>query len=416
MKPEVNLYVYTMLGHNRVIKVGRLLSRNLKLACRGGFEGFFQYDPAYLADQDAYAIDPVNLPLQEGVFRAMRPEVGIHGVFSDSLPGQWGERLLAAKADIHLVHYAPAHLLEVLGCGGLGAFFFAPHERLSKISPLDDSLDFRDLARALEEAGHYEKNLDPAELKFLISGGYSAGGARPKLLVRLGRDSYLAKFSSIHDRNPAVNVHLEAAGLELGRLAGLFIPEFRVETVRNRPVLLVKRFDILPGGGRRAMVSFRTLLSAYDNPSRISYGDLAEILKRISIDPRGDCELLFKQMVLNVLIINTDDHLQNFSMIHDTQGWRLSPAYDLVPNLLRDEQTLQVGGRHANLTAENMVTEGKIFGFSRRRCMGLINEVFEGAAGWRDFIQEPGLIRRIESRRKLFLQKKIANITPKVVL
>lgn len=403
MTPEVNLHVYTVLDNGGGLKVGRLLSRNLRLANRGGYEGFFQYDPGFLDNPQAFAIDPVNLPLRAGIFPARRPEVGIHGVFSDSLPGQWGERLLAAKADIHRGHYAPAHLLECLGCGGLGALLYSPADSLTEISPQDDSLDFADLAKALDEAGHYEKTLDPTELNFLISGGYSAGGARPKLLVRLDGDSYLAKFTSIHDQGPGVNVELEAAGLGLGRLAGLDVPDFKIVEVRNRPVLLVKRFDVLPKGGRRAMISFRTLLSAYDDPSRVSYGDLAEILKRVSIDPRGDCDKLFKQMVLNVLIINTDDHLQNFSMLHDSVGWRLAPAYDLVPALPRDEQVLRVGRGHANLTAEDLMAEGRLFGLSRPRSKKMIEEVLEKTAGWRELIREPQARSRLELRRGLCL-------------
>lgn len=401
MKPEVNLYVYTVLDHGEGLKVGRLLSRNLRLAHRGGYEGFFQYDPGYLSDPRAYAIDPVNLPVRAGIFPARRPEVGIHGVFSDSLPGQWGERLLAAKAGIHRNHYAPAHLLECLGHGGLGSLLYSPADSLPEIKPEDDSLEFVDLAKALEEAGHYEKTLDPAELKFLISGGYSAGGARPKLLVRLDREAYLAKFSSIHDQGPGVNVELEAAGLALGRLAGLDVPDFRIVAVRNRPVLLVKRFDVLPKDGRRAMISFRTLLSAYDDPAGVSYGDLAEILKRVSVDPRGDCAKLFKQMVLNVLIINTDDHLQNFSMLHDVNGWRLSPAFDLVPALPRDEQILRIGGGHANLTAEDLIAEGKLFGFSRPRSKKLIDEVLDKTADWKELILDTEIRLRLEKRRNL---------------
>lgn len=333
MTPEVNLYVYAVLDSGRSVKVGRLLSRNLQLARRGGYEGFFQYDPAFLADPEAFAIDPVNLPLRDEIFRAMRPEAGIHGVFSDSLPGQWGERVLAAKANIHHGHYAPAHLLEVLGCGGLGALLYQTTDRLAGAVPQDDSLDFYDLAAALDQAAQYESTLEPMELKFLLSGGYSAGGARPKLLVRAEGGYWLAKFASVRDPDDAIAVHLETAGLTLGKLSGLDVPEFRIETVRERPVLLVRRFDLLPGGGRRAMISFRTLLSAYDDQTRISYSNIADVLQRVSNDPAGDCQRLFRQMVLNVLLINTDDHLQNFSMIHDAGGWRLSPAYDLVCGL-----------------------------------------------------------------------------------
>jgi len=138
--------------------------------------------------------------------------------------------------------------------------------------------------------------------------------------------------------------------------------------VRRRPVLLVKRFDITSRGGRRALISFRTLLACFDDPGRISYGDLAEVVRRVSSAPADDLATLFKQMVLNISILNTDDHLQNFSMLHDSRhGWRLSPAYDLVPNLNRDEQALRVNGKHVGLAVADVIAEGTRFGFTRKK-------------------------------------------------
>jgi len=220
MQSEVNLHVFVVLDDGRILRAGRLLSRNLILARKGGYEGFFRYDPEYLASAGGYPLDPRHLPLYQEVFRAMRPERGIHGVFEDSLPGAWGERLLARKAGIHTGHYAPVHLLQALGGSGLGALLYSEAEPPPRTVE-DASLDFDVLAPALDEAVRYEKTLDPMELRFLISGGYSAGGARPKLLLKKGGDHFIAKFSSIHDRSQSVNVRLEAAGLELGKRAGL---------------------------------------------------------------------------------------------------------------------------------------------------------------------------------------------------
>ena len=135
---------------------------------------------------------------------------------------------------------------------------------------------------------------------------------------------WIAKFPNVHDVDQETNVLLEAAGLELGKRAGLIIPDFKVCRVWNRPVLLVRRFDVVPTG-RRALLSFRSLLAVDDFPDFVSYADLAEIVRRVSADPRIDVDLLFKQMVVNVCLFNTDDHLQNFSMVHEKAGCRLSP-------------------------------------------------------------------------------------------
>jgi len=105
----VNLYISVVLADGSIVKSGRLLVQNLHMAARGGYNGVFQYDSDYLNHPDAYDLDPVNLRLSSDLIRAFKPESGIHGVFQDSLPGRWGNRLLAYKAGFSEHHYAPPH-------------------------------------------------------------------------------------------------------------------------------------------------------------------------------------------------------------------------------------------------------------------------------------------------------------------
>ncbi|MEA3546933.1 MAG: type II toxin-antitoxin system HipA family toxin [Thermodesulfobacteriota bacterium] len=395
LPPTVNLYVFVALDDGRIVRAGRLLVENLHMAFRGGYNGVFQYDSDFLNHNDRYALDPANLKLSTEFIRAGRPESGLHGVFQDSLPGKWGNRLLAYKAGFHQQHYTPAHLLEALGNTGIGALLYSSDTRIpSEVE--DPSIDFADIALALEEAVAYEnQNLAPMELKFLITGGYSAGGARPKLLVK--KDGYcLAKFSSIHDRTPSLLVDLEAAGLELGRRIGLEIPDFEVCQVRQRPVLLVKRFDVTAGGGRRALLSFASLLDK--DPALGSYSAMAEVIRRYSQQPRIDLKKLFKQMIINVAIHNTDDHLQNFSMIHDSGGWRLSPVYDLTPSFLQNEQATMIDGQVTKITTESVINEGKRFGFSRQKVLVITDSIRKALAGWHDLVTDEYARKQISKK------------------
>ena len=399
MPPQtVNLFVFVVLDDAQVVQAGRLLVENLHLNFRGGYRGAFQYDPDFLNHPAGYPLDPVNLPLTPEIIPAGKPDTGLHGVFQDSLPGRWGNRLLAYKGDFQQHHYGPAHLLEALGTTGLGALLYSPRRILPE-GPNDPSIRNRDLSTALDEATAYETDtLAPPELRFLITGGYSAGGARPKLLVMKNGIQYIAKFSSIHDHTLSQAVELEAAGLTLGCQAGLEIPDFEVSNIRNRPVLFVKRFDITKQGGRRALVSFASLLDR--EPTLGSYGGMAEILRRYSSRPRTDLEQLFRQMVVNVAIHNTDDHLQNFSMIHDSSGWRLSPAYDLTPSFLQTEQATSIDGRTTRLTTQHLINEGKTFGLSTSRCRTLINEIRSSLQNWPELIQDKQAIKLIGSRMR----------------
>lgn len=100
-------------------------------------------------------------------------------------------------------------------------------------------------------------------------------------------------------------------------------------------------------------------------------------------------------MILNVAIYNTDDHLQNFFMIHDPDGWRLSPAYDLTPSFLQNEQATIIDGMAAGISLENIINEGKLFGFSRQITLEIVDRIRASLGGWRDLITDDYARERI---------------------
>jgi serine/threonine-protein kinase HipA len=144
------------------------------------------------------------------------------------------------------------------------------------------------------------------------------------------------------------------------------VPEIQVVSVKSRDLLLVKRFDLTSQGGRNAIVSFKTL-TGIEDPFGARYTDLAEIVRLYSSEPQMDLEILFRQMIVNILLINTDDHLQNFAMLHTDKGWRLSPSYDIVPNLYQLNQIIQVNQKHSNIGIDDINSEGVLFGIPRKK-------------------------------------------------
>ncbi|MCB2184408.1 MAG: type II toxin-antitoxin system HipA family toxin [Desulfobulbaceae bacterium] len=379
MKSTINLYVYAVFPDGEIVQAGRILSRNLNTY--GQYEGFFRYSSSYLDHPKAYPVDPVHLPLADKTFASAKSELGLHEVFDDSLPDAWGRHILARKGGLERSRFAPAHLLSVLGAGGLGRFLFTEKERLP--GRQDASIPFDDIFVAIQEAGKLEQSIDTetAELQHLLACGSSAGGARPKVLTRKDSQFWIAKFASRKDIHPKLFVSLEEAGLTLARMAGLDVPEFRRESVQNREILLVKRFDTTPQNGRNALVSFRSLIGVEDQYS-VSYSDMAKIVRLYSDQPGLDLEQLYRQMIVNVLLVNTDDHLQNFSMLHTESGWRLSPSYDIVPNVFQLEQILQVNGKHKNITPGDILAEGQKIGLSLHKSKSLLQEVVERISGW----------------------------------
>jgi serine/threonine-protein kinase HipA len=163
----------------------------------------------------------------------------------------------------------------------------------------------------------------------LFAPGSSLGGTRPKASLH-DKDHHLAiaKFPR-HDDEYNVVVW-EAVALQLARRAGIAVPDSRIEHVAGKPVIVLRRFDRI-GQQRVPFVSAMSMLGASDNETH-SYMEIADALRQHGAAPKEDLPALWRRMVFNVLISNTDDHLRNHGFVYEsTRGWRLSAAYDLNP-------------------------------------------------------------------------------------
>jgi serine/threonine-protein kinase HipA len=77
-----------------------------------------------------------------------------------------------------------------------------------------------------------------------------------------------------------------------------------------------------------------SILGASDNDSSHSYLEIADALAQYGASPRSDLAELWRRIVFNIPVSNTDDHLRNHAFLYEvSRGWKLSPAYDLNPNL-----------------------------------------------------------------------------------
>jgi serine/threonine-protein kinase HipA len=349
---------------------------------RGGLlRGEFRYHPDYLEHPDAFALDPLHLPLTPGVFEAGRPQAGIHGCFEDSLPDAWGRGLLIRRYALPRQSQTPPHLLAVLGADGLGALAYKPGPGVPAPSV---PRPVRDLESLMAAAERYD--LDPGavgddDLALLFRAASSPGGARPKLVIEQAGKGHIAKLASARDEVDVVRV--EAACLALAADAGLCVPEFRVETFGRRSALLVRRFDETPQGGRYPVLSLQTLTAA-EGYYQIGYADLADCLRRVSARPETDIPALYRQMVFNAVLGNTDDHLKNFAMRREPTGWRLTPAFDLLPDIPeRGEHCLHFGTAGHRPSASAVRALGAAFGLSRQQVGKIVTEVTDAIAGWR---------------------------------
>ena len=295
---------------------------------QGRFASAFRYTAAWLDDPRAFPLDQANLPLSTQEYPARQLGTPLMAL-DDALPDAWGRRLLILRDQLPRGRQNEPNLLRALAGRGLGALGFYPPDETPRPNGTEAGLlDLAALAAAAAklEAGH---EVDDG-IRALLAAGSSPGGARPKALVREGDDHWLAKFASRRDEVDEVG--LEATSLALAHAAGLSVPDFRlVELAPGRRALLVRRFDLTPQG-RRHMLSFRSLLAA-DGYYVLCYADLIAAVRKHGDRPETDAPALFRLMVFNALLGNTDDHLKNFWLLRDERGLGLSPAFDLLPDV-----------------------------------------------------------------------------------
>jgi len=333
MKMDREVLVYVDLQGTPHL-VGRLWARVRKERENATFE----YDKNWLEHRERFSLEPA-LKLGPGPFHTPSDKP-LFGAIGDSAPDRWG-RVLMRRAERRRAErekqtprtvWEIDYLLLVDDEARQGALRFAEKEggpflndqQPTKIPPLIE------LPRLLSAAQHVIDDKDSDEdLRLLLAPGSSLGGARPKASVR-DRDGHLA-IAKFPNKGDEVNtVVWEAVALTLALKAGIPVPQWRLESVADKPVLLLRRFD-RENGARIPFLSAMSMLDARDNQTR-SYLEFVDALRQHGASPQEDMHALWRRIVFSILISNTDDHLRNHGFLWSgPAGWRLSPAYDLNP-------------------------------------------------------------------------------------
>lgn len=374
----------------------------------------FRYTSGYLASPARFPLDPVRLPLGPQELR-FACQGGVPGFIDDHLPDSWGRQVLAALAHFRdgrrLNANSVIDLLALVGGGGrIGALAFVDvggTPGYSHGASLEFLSQMERIAVQIDAADWRSGDVDEAAITHLARTGSGVGGARPKALLSDGTTHYLAKFNR-RTRDDYNNARVELACLQMARAAGLAVADGRVvANVNSRDVLLIERFDVEPDGHRRHLVSVNALLkepaTQRDSGLPFRYDDIAEVLTRHSGAVRTDLEQLARLALFNRAINNTDDHSRNFSLIHDGDFYRLSPAYDLVPSMAVGEYHAASLGYMPNPPRPSQIAGvGRMFGLSKPRVRSCADEVLAAVERWREFAGRAGVVEaeadRIASR------------------
>ena len=361
----------------------------------------FEYDKTWLENPVRFSLEPA-LQVGPGAFQTPA-DTPMFGAIGDSAPDRWGRALMrrAERRRAERAGTAPRSLQEIDFLllvddeARQGALRFAEkeggpflrEEGVKRIPPLVE------LPELLSAAEHFIEDKDTEEdLRLLIAPGSSLGGARPKASV-IGKDGQLA-IAKFPRRDDEINtVVWEAVALTLAAKSGIPVPESRVETVSNKPVILLRRFD-REKTVRVPFLSAMSMLGARDRDTR-SYLEIVDALRQHGADPKQDMEELWRRIVFNILISNTDDHLRNHGFLYAGQaGWRLSPAYDLNPvpvDIKPRILTTAINEDDGTASLDLAMTVADYFGLDKHKAKAIAAQVGKAVSTWRDEAARRGI-------------------------
>ena len=407
------IYVYDSFSFNEPKLLGRLYVDVIK----GGESYSFEYDDEWLTTANyPVSIDP-NLFGYRG--RQYPNGTSIFGIFADASPDRWG-RLLMTKKERKLADKESRKprklndsdfLMGVYDETRMGGLRFCL-EKDGEFLTNDKETATPPWAtlRTLEEASRQFENddtvVDEKWLNQLLRPGSSLGGARPKATVVDAKGQlWIAKFPSKNDANNTGA--WEKVVHDLARMCGLDVPDSKLETFSKLgSTFLVKRFD-RDGDRRIHFASAMTLLGKTDGASAADgsgYLDLVSIIKANGANPTKDLVELWKRIVFNMAVSNTDDHLRNHAFILKQNGWALSPLYDVNPVPYGDELSLNVNEDDNRISIPLAIETAYRFNIKEEDAIKIANEITETVKNnWEKLATKYGISRgKIEDMRPAF--------------
>ena len=360
--------------------------------------GNFAYGQRYLERNNAMPVDPIALKLGFPP-EAVTKNAGLYGAFRDASPDYWGRLVIAAEQKTASENISEIDFLLGTNATRVGNLDF--RDKPDSPEPKLEPPAFDQLSNIIRAAENIEAGKTAEEhILHLLWQGSSMGGARPKCTVEWDDSLWIAKFPAKGD---TVNIPgIEYATMKLAKHCGIDVPEVRVESIAGKDVFLIQRFDrerAAAGWLRKGFISSLSFMRL-DERDRLqwSYLSIAAFMRQYC--STDDNSQLFRRIVFNILVRNTDDHPRNHGFLVTENGLSLSPAYDIVPELtLRGVGTsfnlaMTVGKAGREGTLKNAMSSCEQFGLSEQRAKEILEQMIETAYNWNKLFIELGVTER----------------------
>ena len=351
----------------QVLYDGRLVGT---LAMTANHKAAFQYSEEWL--EHGFSISPFSLPLKNQVFVPNKDYFdGLFGVFTDSLPDNWGSlllnRLLRANGQ-NPDKLTVLDRLAIVGTSGMGALTYYPEKEIQEKQGHSNLDELAEQCQKLLNTEYSDK------LDELYRLGGTSGGARPKIMTTIDGEEWIIKFPAHVDGRNAGKMEYDYSCC--AKQCGITMSETRLfPSDKCEGYFGTKRFDRIIDNGTQKRIHMLTAAALleldFEQPS-LDYHSLMKLTKILTRDNAEDMENMFRRMCFNVFAHNRDDHSKNFTYLYDDKEdkWHLSPAYDLTySNTYYGEHTTTVDGNGRNPGRKELLTVGIAAGMKKEICI-----------------------------------------------
>lgn len=350
----------------------------------GGRSVAVEYVPSWLESGFALSED---LPLLPGLF-VPRDKGVAAGAVDDARPDRWGERVIRKferSPRLSVLEFLLFAGDDRYGC--LGVSLRGEAYEPWATAPMPTLASLQEMAEVVRKVLANEPV--PELQRRLIHPGVSLGGARPKSLLSIDGEPWLVKFTEGEEMNTEL---VEHSSMTLAAGCGIHVAHTRALTVGDRHAIAVRRFD-RAGSLRVHAISANVALRAAGE--ELGYPHLAQLLRRLAPADAiaSQQQELFRRMVFNILMDNTDDHEKNHSLLQQGGGgYLLSPAFDVLPSASGlGVQAMLVGAAAAESSIDNALSQVSAFGLSLDAGKGVVAEVARQVEGWKEHFRQRGV-------------------------
>ena len=392
---EVNLKVQIEIN-GKFVRVGHITGSSFR-------DAVFSYDESYISSSVAHAIS-LSLPLAKKDFDADATKTFFDGLLPEGFTRQCVAESIHAPSDDYI------SILRELGSECLGAIQIIDENKPSVktgYTPLTIK-EIRELAK--EGAGKSAEIVVKSHLSLTGASGkvglyYDQKSGKWYKPQGLAPSTHIVKQSHVRYKNIVLNEQLclltaQKLGIEVPES---FILQAQKEKVSDEDVLFAtRRFDRIFDNDSQMLgglkIPYRLHQEDFAQALGISSADkyekecrgylkrMFDLLEKHSVNPIEDSLKLWKRVVYNCIIGNTDNHIKNSSLIYskDLSSIHLAPFYDVVCTKVyessTDEMSVSINDKQNinQITKKDLEQEAKNCGLGPKAAMKIYDELHDG--------------------------------------